>query len=726
MFKLKHIALSAALSSALAFATATSAAPGDQIVLLADSVYLQGGSILTARGNVEAISGDVSLKANTIVYNSVTDTINITGPIEVQDGDSIQLFAEFAELDSDLQNGLLRSARLVLDQQVELRADEINRLNGTISELHAVQVTSCKTCEDGKAPLWYIRARKVTHDVEAKELLLDEAQLRLFDVPVFYVPRLRLPDPTQDRARGFLIPSIQQRSRIGLAARVPYFIPWGDHRDLLIAPYVSRNMTTLEARYRQAFKSGEIELNGSVTKDNFSGFDTRAYLFAEGEFELQRDYVLTFDAKFTSDRAYLFDYDYSNLDRLNSELAIARSSRTENTRFAFNHFRTLRASEDNQTIPTYVLSARTENRFTPSFGGDGLWELEFHSHARESQVSTDANGDGIVDGRDVTRLNAEIGWRDNWWTVHGFNIGVESQIALDAVSTSEDSTITQTEYSEITPSVATSLRYPLARATQNGGREIIEPVMQLGWSGGVMRSGTPNTIANDESSRSEFDEGNLLSLSRFASDDRRERGFSLAYGVNWAHYSEEWNAGFSLGRIYHNIDQISFSTSSGLDSTHSDLLLAGQLTHGNGLSFTSRALLDQNASLTKAEASGGWHNDRLGLNAAYVWLGQDAEENRPDILAEWTLDTSYRMTRHWTGLANWRFDVAGNSTSQAGFGLEYQNECVKAQLAVSRRYTSSGSVLPATDLSFTVELLGFSTKTRDKSYSRSCNDAAAH
>lgn len=705
--------------------SAAQAQEAQPIILIADSVYLQGDSILTARGNIEAISGEIVLTATAIVYNALNDTITIEGPIELRDGTTTEIFAEFAELDSDFQNGLIQSARMVLDQQVELRAEEIRRVNGTVSELDDVRVTSCQTCETGEAPLWYIRAKKVTHDAEKKQLFLDEAQLRVFDLPVFYLPRLRLPDPTVERASGFLIPSFQQRSRIGLAAKVPYFIAMGDHRDLTLTPYLSRNMTTLEARYRQAFQTGEIALNGAVTTDNFSGFDTRAYLFAVGQFDLARDYKLTFDAKFTSDQAYLLDYDYSSLDRLNSEFALSRADRDRNSKFAFNHFRSLRATEDNQTLPAYVLSARHEQRFFPNaIGGEGLWELEFHAHARESQVDTDANLDGIVDGRDVTRLNAELGWRDRWWTTAGIQLGFEGNLAVDAIYTSEDSSITEERYVELTPSAAASMRYPMLRHTASGATQILEPIVQLGWSGGTMRSGTSDAVANDESTRSEFDEGNLLSLSRFSSDDRRERGTSLAYGVNWSHFGNTWDAGLTFGQIQYSETQEAFTLSSGLKGLSSDILVAGHLTHENGLRFNGRALLDSSLSLTKAEATGSWENNRFGLDASYVWLGEDSEEGRDEILAEWTLDTKYRLTRHWTGLANWRFDVASNSTTQAGLGLEYQNECVKAQFSVSRRYTSSTSVQPATDISFTIELLGFSARTRDKSYSRVCNQGA--
>ena len=58
--------------------------------------------------------------------------------------------------------------------------------------------------------------------------------------------------------------------------------------------------------------------------------------------------------------------------------------------------------------------------------------------------------------------------------------------------------------------------------------------------------------------------------------------------------------------------------------------------------------------------------------------------------------------------------------SRAGIGVTYTNECVDISLSASRRFTSSTILVPSTDISFTVGLRGFTTKTRDKSYVRTC------
>lgn len=696
----------------------------EDVILIADSVFLKGNNTLTARGNVEAVQGETRLTATAIIYDSVKDQITIEGPIEIRDGESVQIFADFAELDTSMQNGLLLSARLVLNEQVTIDAAQARREEGKRTRLDQVAATSCLTCLNG-APLWQIRAKRVTHDQEKQQLFFDEAQFRIMDVPIIYLPRLRLPDPTLDRATGFLIPEVRSSSQFGIGVKVPYFIRLGDHKDLTLTPYLSPQTRTLEWRYRQAFAKGDIEFTGAFSNDDFSGLGTRAYLFGKGSFELPRDYTLSFDLKSTSDSAYLVDYDYSGLDRLNSEVALARSNRLENTKLALSYFESLRASENNSTLPSVVVSARKERRLFPrALGGELFWQLEAHSHYRRSSAATDVDLDGVVDGRDVSRVNAELEWRRTWLTDIGLEFGTTASLALDAVHTAQDATLTDNGYAQITPAAAVHLRYPLIKTTNTGVTHILEPLAQIGWSGGDIRTGTPPAIANDESTRVEFDEGNLLSLSRFPSDDRRERGLVGAWGVNWSRLGPEWETHLTVGQVIRQDIHDDFSLSSGLAGKESDFLIATQLKSQSGIDLTLRTLIDAAEGLNKAEARGSWNNDRLDLGASYVWLDADPDEDRAAVLSEWNLDSAYRLNRHWTGLANWRYDIASDTTAEAGIGLEYRNECVNARFSVSRRFTSSTTVKPATDLSFTVQILGFSAATTDKSYARTCSKTA--
>jgi LPS-assembly protein len=678
------------------------------VVLVADSVNLTADGLLIARGNVEALSDDVRLTAQEIVYNDTTGEIILKGPIRITQGDEATIIADAAELQSDLRNGLIHSARLVLADQVQLASARMTRLEGRYSVLDKTTVSSCNVCETGEPPLWQIRAQRVVHDQLEKQLYFDHASLLVRDVPIFYFPHLRMPDPTLERAQGFLIPEFNHSSLLNYGIKVPYFIPWGTERDLVLSPYLSSETRTMEFRYRQAFEKGGIQLEGAISDDTIRSDIIRGYLFAEGLFQLGQDYKLTFDLKAVSDDTYLTDYDYADYDRLNSDITIARASRTENTRFAAYHYQTLREDEDNDEIPFLVLKAETERRYLNMWGGELRTSVEAHGHQRRSTKDGDP-------GRDVGRANANVQWLGDWNLGNGLRTGVTGALAFDAYRTENDSSVSTFD-SGLAPSVAAYLRYPMSKTGNDGATYILEPLAQVAWTGGEALD-----IANDESTQVEFDEGNLLSLSRFPSYDRRERGLSTAVGMNWSRVSTNgWRGDLTFGQVFRQDAQLDFSKSSGLSGTSSDLLVAGQLRNQSGLLFTGRALLDTKGDLNKAGARLGWSNDRLWLDASYIWLEKDLVESRPDDISEMKFDGSYRLNRHWTGMMDWQFDAVSGETSEAGVGLEYRNECLRMELSLSRRFSTSSTVQSSTRVGFNVALLGFSVNSNDKSYDRKC------
>lgn len=696
-------------------------------VLLADDVFLTGNDTLIAEGNVEALYDGRRLQASRIIYDRATDQLRIEGPITLTETDGrILVLADSAELDRSLQNGLLIGARVVMDDQLQLAAYEMNRVNGRYSQLYKAAVTSCRVCETGRPPLWQIRAQRVIHDQTEQQLYFDNAQFRVLDTPILYLPRLRLPDPTLKRATGFLIPSLYNSSTLGFGVKVPYFIKLGDHADLTLTPFLSTKTTTLEYRFRQAFANGEIKFNGAFSDDDQGQRSTRAYIFGSGRFDLRNDWILTFDIEAVNDDTYLLDYSYSAKDRLDSQLAVERVTRDEYARAAVTHFHSLRPGESNSTLPTIATDLEYERRHFPrSLGGELVFGAATHTHYRSSDLTTDGTDfDVFADGRDITRLTTSADWFRTWTLPGGVRARVQTGLAADAYFVDQAGLTSASKDTIITPSTSLQLRWPLQKVTPNGAAHVIEPMMQLAWAGGS----TPN-IPNDQSTLVEFDEGNLLSLSRFPETDRRERGASLAYGVHWTRLDPlGWDSTLVLGQVIRDERQLepngsfSFSHSSGLQDRHSDFLIAGQIKTPVGLGLSARGLFDGSQDATKASIRANWQNDLANIAATYIWLGSDLAEARPSTISEWAVDGSYRLSRHWTGSANWRYDVASDRNVTAGIGLTYTNECVEARLSASRRFTSSTILEPSTDISLTVALRGFTTTTQDDSYVRTCRN----
>ncbi|MGJ8612083.1 MAG: LPS-assembly protein LptD, partial [Octadecabacter sp.] len=292
--------------------------------LVADNVFVPaGGQQLIAEGNVEVFYDGTRLSARRITFDQATDRLTIDGPVFIVTPDGTILTADVASLDPQLENGILRGARLVLDEQLQLAATQIDRVDGRYTQLYQVAATSCHICADGETPLWEIRARRVIHDQDEQQLYFDDASFRVVGVPIFWLPRMRLPDPTLARATGFLIPSFESSDNLGSGLKLPYFIRLGDYRDLTLTPYLATGTQTLEAAYRHAFIHGDIEVEAAYSNDDLID-GNRGYLFVDGIFDLGEDIILRFDVEYASDDDYLVEYDYDDKDRLDSEISLER------------------------------------------------------------------------------------------------------------------------------------------------------------------------------------------------------------------------------------------------------------------------------------------------------------------------------------------------------------------------------------------------------------------
>jgi LPS-assembly protein len=709
----RFLSLALWLACSLAGTTAGTAQVGDAPLasLVADALRIEADRVLVAEGDVEIFYDGVRLTASRIVYDSAGDSIAIEGPIRLVESSGAVLLADAAELDSDLSDGILRSARLVLDQQLQLAAAEIVRDGARYTRLRRVVASSCQVCADNPTPLWEIRASGVVHDQIGQQLYFENAQLRVGGIPVFYLPRLRLPDPTLDRATGFLVPDLRTTSDLGTGVKLPYFIRIGDSADLTLTPYVSPATTTVEAGYRQVFATGALRFDGAYTfEDDILGGESRWFAFASGGFRLPRDFQLSFSIETVSDSAYLLDYDYSDKDRLESRIALQRVRDQSFTTAGLIRYETLRDAEIpiKDTLPEYVGELRHSRRLpVGGLGGDAWLTLDARVLTRPS--------DADVLGRDVGRIGAAVDWRRDWVGPAGLVFDVAAGLSLDAYRVENDSTFASSA-ARATPSAMVGLRWPLERTDGGGGRQLLEPVIQLAWS-----ETSGEAVPNEDSLLVEFDEGNLFSLSRFPGEDVYEDGLRANIGLNWVRSLPGGTSyGLTLGRVLRFSETDQFADGTGLSGDTSDWLAAVRLEMGERLSLINRALFDDGLDVTRNETRLDWVEGWGSLSTSYLWSVAVPEENRPDPLSEWALSASYDFSPNWQGRLDWRYDLINDRAARAGAAVQYRNECIGVDLSVSRRFTSSASVSPTTSYSLRLSLNGFGTGNDGREFRRSC------
>lgn len=679
----------------------------DAALLVADSVLITEDERLVATGNVEAYYEGKRLFTDEIIYDQKRDELIIKGPVRISEENGDVLIADSADMDSKLEDGILRGARYVLNQELQILSAQTDRVEGRYTVLRKVTATSCQVCKNG-VPIWQIRADRAIHDREEKQIYFRHAQFRLLGVPVLYLPTLRIPDPSLKRATGFLTPKFVSSSVLGFGIKTPYFITLGDHADLTVTPYYSAETRTVELRFRKMFRRGYIEFNGAASEDTLRPDEIRSYVTGYGEFDLGNDFVLSFDIEAASDSGYRSNYGYSGRDRLGSGITLSRVKRDVFFQAELLNYETLRDNESNDTQPTLIGNVTYERRYFPTrLGGELRANLALHGHKRVSLTD--------IVGRDMARINFDLSWRDEWTLGRGLRFGLTTSLGLDSFAVSQDST-TLGRSSQATPAIAATLRYPFQAKGRDGASYLLEPIAQIAWAGG-----SPSTLPNDESVSAELDQGSLLALSRFPVHDRRETGTVGVLGMRWERlHPESWSAGLTIGQVFRDRSDPAFSTSSGLSGLTSDTLLALHYSSAWGGSIQARGIFDSQFEPTKAEARFAYARNKLSLSGTYIQLEADATENRTSSVAEWSLASSYKVNKHWTTTASVQYDILTDRFAKQSAKVLYLNECISVGLGATRSFASSTTLVPSTTYELSVSLLGFSTGGSGKAARRTC------
>ncbi|MEM8697921.1 MAG: LptA/OstA family protein, partial [Pseudomonadota bacterium] len=249
VWALGAVALAASLAAAQDLAEID---PDQPVTLLADEMtYDSRTGRLTASGNVEVYFGTRTLTADTITYDDTTRRISAAGEIVLRDPSGATVYASVAELDAELTDGLIRGAQSVIGDQGKLAAVEGRRVEDRYNVLSKAVYSPCEVCSENPTPLWRIRARRIIHDEEAKIIHYEDATFDLLGVPIFWTPYFRHPDPTVERASGFLTPSFRVSSNYGYGAQIPYYQVIDDQSDITVIPFfTTENGVIGEAVYR--------------------------------------------------------------------------------------------------------------------------------------------------------------------------------------------------------------------------------------------------------------------------------------------------------------------------------------------------------------------------------------------------------------------------------------------------------------------------------------------
>jgi LPS-assembly protein len=700
----------------------TAMAQQNPVSVVADSIkYTKATGILLAQGNIKVYFEDSVLAAETIKYNQNTNQIEIIGPFTLKNGDSTTLSGRDTVMDAKLQTGLILGARALIDQQMQIAAQQLDRVDSNTSVFQTVVTSTCHVCADNPTPFWQIRAKRIIHEKQLKKLYFESAVLDFFGVPVFYIPKLSIPEPGVKRASGFLVPQFSTSNTLGVTAKIPYYIAINDRSDATITPFISlKGSVIIESEYRRRTKNGAYQLSGAIAlADQLDQGGVSAFIEGKGLFNLKNDYQLEYGIDFANsvdlasgEKSFKSNFDYSDDDRLKSFVQISKTkddsyfqvgaSFTQSFRYKNFDGDAAGTLEEDPNVPIVLPEFYFRRNFDDTFLGG-----KFGVTAQSVTLLDSSSGR-------YSRIGTRFDWQRYWHLNSGLVVGAAAQVNANAYLTQSGN------YGNMLPVTSVELRYPMQR-TVGKLTHVIEPIAQLIWAPDEA-FGTVNTDANtSDSTTAEFEETNLFSINRFPGFDETEAGLRANVGVQYLlHNPNNWEISATAGRVFRakNLNQFDTFTSTGLDRRNSDYVGAFTLRYPNKFSLSSRLLFDKTLSASKNETKLAFRYKKVDMNLGYVWIEKDTVLNNNERQHEASLSTSYQIDDNWSFSADWRQNLSTHSPIEGELGIDYENECAKVNFSLSLEYDEDGNV----DRSFgmTVSLAGLGSNNKSKITKRRC------
>ncbi|QBX37816.1 LPS-assembly protein LptD [Brevundimonas sp. S30B] len=726
------------------------------------AVYIDAGSasrqgdIVTARGDeggrVFSRYRDHSLRAEEVTYDLGQGIASAVGQVELITPEQAVVYASRLELDSDLRAGVAVDFATRLADGSSLMAATAVRRSENVQELNYAVFTPCPICDaDGpKTPSISIQAEQVVQDEALRAILYRNAVFKLGGVPILYLPVFAHPDPTVERASGFLIPTINYDEGRGLSAEIPYLHVISPSQDVLISPQInSRVAPLLNLQWRRRFSDGVMVARGGYTYErNFGDFDldgdgdaesnvkfgpreNRSYILSWGRFDPDGPWRWGFTAERTSDKTLFDRYDirdpyqdnglyYGDSRRLITQLYAERQTRRSYVSIAAFTLQSLRVSqfdpvtpalnvfEDDSTLPVVapLIDARWEPE-APVLGGRLRLRGSAVSLTRDAYIGApilrpevipaDPTGLGGVESR---RITGQIEWRRilvsplgvRWEPFLDGRLDAYAVEDLPPLLGADDATLTRGR-----ASVGVDVSYPLYRPL-GGGELIVEPMAQLSAS---TRADLDPRIPNEDSQTLELDQYSLFRMDRFPGYDLLEGGLRFTAG---ARASLRWDEGRSaslfVGRSYRADRSPEFQAAvpddpsrvydpSGLASRTSDWVVQGEFSPSDRIRGWGHATIDGNGEIRRAEASvdGRWGRRNLA-SLSYI-----VDRSNP---VDGPLNRNYefvQLAAQQFVLGNWGVSVAGiadleqNIITRQEVGLVFDDDCFRIEVGYRRDNT---------------------------------------
>ena len=561
--------------------------------------------------------------------------------------------------------------------------------------------TTCDYRENDKCPPWSIQSSKLFHDSLKKTIYYDNAVIKVYDIPVFYLPKLAHPDPTVKRRSGFLVPSFSDSNNLGPGISIPYFFDLNKDKNFTLTTrmFASENPLFL-GEYHQVFKNSNFYIDAGFTE----GFKKTSATKKTGEkshffskftkkFNLDKEASSTLDisVQSVSDDSYLklfkIDSSLADYNKDSLESSIDYSYESNNLFFGLNStvYETLKSEYNDKYEYIFPEITLDKNLFSnEKFGSlDLLSNLKIHNY-------------------DTNKLSKFL-VNDLFWNFRNFNFnsGLKGKLFGNIKNlnyeTKNINTYKDEPNSELFGAIGYLSELKLLKKQKNS-EHILKPKMLLRYAPGSMR---------DETEGSRLNPISAFSLNRLENDNNFETGLNAALGLDYKFNNNKNEFDFSIAQIINEEENKSMPSKTGLDEKLSDLVGNASYNINDKIKLDYEFALDQNFNDLNYSELGAKLN--LGnINFDFNFLQEKKHIGNQEYFKT-------KISTNNLGKGQLSFEtkrnLIKNSSEFYNLSYEYVNDCLRAGLVYRREFYNDPALEPENSLMFKITLLPFDSLT---------------
>ena len=584
------------------------------------------------------------------------------------------------------------------DNDPRLKGVSSSSKNG-ITTINKGIFTSCKKTENCSP--WSIKAEKVTHDKNKKQITYDNAVLRIYDKPVFYFPKFFHPDPTVKRQSGFLAPRLSNSNILGSSLRVPYYLAISESKDMTFSPTLfSKNIQMIQTEYRHQYLNSSLItdfnlVNGYKSKnDNKKNLITHFFSKFKSNLNLKSFERSSFNLDFykVNKDTYLklFDKNLSNSelkpenpDLLSSQVKLDLEHSNYNLTTGFNSYESLKKSNSDRyefVLPYYNFS-------TNFFEESNLGILNFLSTG--DNILKDTNN---LRSRMINDINYES---FDYISENGLKNNINFTLKNLIASGNNNNEYDSSPEIKLMGLFESQTSFPMISKTLDN-INYFNPKISFRFN--------PSDMSDHSADNRRIYNNNLFDLNRLGFADTLEAGKSLTLGIDYKKEKiDDINKFFELklGTIYRDENINEIPNNSTINKKKSNIIGTINNNFSKNISLNYEFSADNNLDKVDYNSIG----TTLSLNnfvTSFNYVEENGKIGSTNFIENNTLynfnDKSFVRFRT---RKNREIDL----TEYYDLIYEYKNDCLVAGIKYNKTYYRDRDLAPSEDLMFTIKLI---------------------